>query len=59
MFMNVFDQYRRKFLKHPQTRVESAKSGTKVFVCVGRLPQFNQNEQLWMRVLHFQYIRNK
>jgi hypothetical protein len=42
---------------------ESAKSGTKVFVCVARLPQSNQNEPYQktvdMNLLHFYCIRNK
>jgi hypothetical protein len=27
---------------------ESAQSGTKVFVCVARLPQYNPYQKLWM-----------
>jgi hypothetical protein len=33
--MSMFNQYRSKFLKHPETWVESTKSGTEVFVGVG------------------------
>ena len=41
---------------------ESAKSGTKVFVCLARLPQSYPNElhqKLWMCLLHFYCTRNK